>query len=106
MTRVTMYWQRLRLEAEGHTGFAKRGEDIICAAESMLVGALAGALEEAEARGRCEYKAKQSEGSAMVWANPTMGSIQEIKAYFRMAIKGFRMLSEEYPGYIVIKEVY
>ena len=105
MTKVTMYWERLRLEAEGHAGYAEPGKDIVCAAISMLTDALAGTLEEAEARGRCECKAKEKDGSVLIWANPTMGSVTEIKAYFRMAVTGFRMLQEQYPGHITIREV-
>ena len=105
MIRAVMYWERLRLEEEGHAGYAEKGKDIVCSAASMLTGALAGALEEAEDRGRCEYKAKMGEGRAIIWANPAIGSVQEIKAYFKMAVKGYRMLQEQYPGYVTIREV-
>ena len=105
MIRATMYWARLRLEVDGHADYAEKGKDIVCAGASMLTGALAGALEEAEDRGRCEYKAKNSDGKALIWAEPAMGSVQEIKAYFRMAVKGYRMLEEQYPGNVTIREV-
>ena len=104
MIKAVMYWDRLRLEVNGHAG-GIFGQDIVCAGASMLVHALAGVLEEAEARGRCECKAKKAEGSSLIWANPTMGSIAEVKAYFKMAVKGFRMLQEEYPGKVAITEV-
>lgn len=105
MIRATMYWARLRLEVDGHADYAEKGKDIVCAGASMLTGALAGALEEAEDRGRCEYKAKNGDGKALIWAEPAMGSVQEIKAYFRMAVKGYRMLEEQYPGNVTIREV-
>ena len=105
MIKAVMYWDRLRLEVNGHAGAGVIGQDIVCAGASMLVSALAGVLEEAEARGRCECKAKQGEGSSLIWANPTMGSMVEIKSYFKMAVKGMRMLAEEYPGNVVMQEV-
>ena len=105
MTKATMIWDRLRLDVEGHAGYAEEGKDIVCAGVSILTYALARALEEAEQRGRCEYKAKIEGDRALIWANPRMGYLSEIKAYFRIAVAGLRMLQEEYPGYVVIKEV-
>lgn len=105
MTKAVMYWNRMRLEVTGHAGFAAKGQDIVCAGASMLVCALGKTLEEAEQRGRCECKIRDSDGSALIWAIPTMGSMNEIKAYFRMCVTGFRMLQEQYPGNVLIKEV-
>jgi len=105
MIRAVMYWNKLRLEVEGHAGTAEKGKDLVCAAASMMTGALAGALEEAMARGRTIGEWKQEDGNAVIWADPNMGSLNEIKAYFRMCVKGFRMLQEEYPANVSIKEV-
>ena len=105
MIRATMYWDRLRMETEGHAGYAEEGQDIVCAGASMLMYALGRVMEESEARGRCECKTKITDGKMIVWSNPTMGAINEIKAYFRMAVTGFRMLQEEYPGKVTIREV-
>lgn len=105
MTKVTMYWPRLRLEVSGHAGADEIGKDIVCAGESILVYALAQTLENAENRGRCEYKAKIDGPEALIWANPTMGSLNEIKAYFRFAVNGLKMLAEQYPGNVSVKEV-
>ena len=105
MIRATMYWSRMRMEVDGHADYAEKGQDIVCAGASMLTQALGATLEEAEARGRCECKAKNDDGKALIWANPTLGSMAECKAYFRMAVKGFRLLQEQYPGYVSMKEV-
>lgn len=105
MIKATLYWGRLRLEVKGHAGMAEPGKDIVCAGASMLVGALGGVLEEAEQRGRCEFKFKEKDGEALIWANPTMGAVNEVKAYFRMCAKGLRMLQEQYPANVHIKEV-
>jgi uncharacterized protein YsxB (DUF464 family) len=43
LTRVTLFWGEkglLGLESRGHSGFAPKGEDIVCAAVSALVQAL------------------------------------------------------------------
>ena len=105
MTKVSMYWQKLRIEIEGHAGYAEKGNDIVCAAESMLAYALAGVLEDAQQRGRTGFRHREGDGRMVLSADPNMGSSQEIKAYFRMAVMGFRMLREQYPQHIEIREV-
>lgn len=105
MTKAVMYWDRLRIDVEGHAGAGEVGQDIVCAAASMLINALAGVLEEAEERGRMQYGFKTEDGKASVYANPNLGYLNEAKAYFRMCVKGFRMLAKEYPKNVDIKEV-
>ena len=105
MIRGAMYWQRMRLEIKGHANFDEKGKDIVCAGASMITGALIGVLEDAKARGRTQFEWKQDGADLQIWADPNMGSMNEIKSYFRMAVKGLRMLAEEYPKYVEMKEV-
>lgn len=105
MIRAMMDWNRLRMESAGHADYAEKGKDIVCAGASMLTGALAGALQEAEERGRCKCTAKNRDGYAMLQAEPTLSNRGEIKAYFRMAATGFRMLAEQYPKNVEFREV-
>ena len=105
MIRATMYWNRLRLEVDGHAGYDEKGKDIVCAGVSMMVNALAGVLEDAEMRGRTAASCESADGKAVIWADPNLGNLSEIKAYFRMCVKGLQMTAEAYRGYIEIKEV-
>ena len=107
MTKAIMYWNRMRMEVQGHANADEKGKDIVCAGVSMITGALIGMLEEAEARGRtmAEWKWDENKALLVIWADPNMGSLAEIKAYFRMCIKGLRMLHDEYPRYVDVKEV-
>ena len=105
MTKAVMYWNRLRLEVKGHADYAEQGKDIVCAGVSMLTGALVGVLEDAEARGRTMFEWKENGADLTIWADPNMGSMNEIKSYFRMTVKGLRMLAEQYPKHVEIKEV-
>ena len=41
MIKAVMYWNRLRLEVDGHAGYDEKGKDIVCAGVSMMVNALA-----------------------------------------------------------------
>lgn len=106
MTEARMDWGRMRITVEGHANAAKAGEDIVCAGISMMVNALAGALEEAQERGRTTFTYERDDraGRARIQANPKMGSMAEIKAYFRMCVKGLKMVQAEYPKYIRVRE--
>ena len=105
MIKARMYWSRMRIEISGHAGYEEKGRDIVCAGVSALAYALAAALEEAKKRGRTAAEMKESEGEIQIWADPEMGSLNEIKAYFRMCVKGIRLMQEEYPKHVEIKEV-
>lgn len=105
MIKATMYWNRMRLDVDGHAGAAEKGEDLICAAVSMMTQTLGRVLEETEARGRIECKVVNREGKAMIWANPTIGCMNETKAYFRFVVLGLRLLARQYPANVAVKEV-
>jgi len=105
MTRAVMYWDRMRLEVKGHAGGGEKGKDIVCAAISMLAEALVGVLDEAEKRGRTSYGCKEGDGMIIVWADPGLGNLNEIKAYFRMCATGLKMLKQEYPKNVDFSEV-
>ena len=105
MIKARMYWDKMRLEVGGHAGYAEKGQDIVCAGVSMLTGALGGVLEEAQKRGRTTFEWKELDETLIITGDPNMFAISEIKAYFRMCVKGLRMLQEQYPANVEIKEV-
>ena len=105
MIKAVMYWNRMRLEVSGHANTAPKGQDLVCAAASMMTAALAGTLEDAEKRGRTTAGYEDKNGTVTIWADPIMGSLNEIKSYYRMAVKGLKILQEEYPKNVEIKEV-
>ena len=105
MIRATMYWGRLRMEIEGHAGYAEEGKDIVCAGASTIVDALVGVLQDAQTRGRTTMQAEEKDGKVIIWADPMMGSLNEIKAYFRMCVKGFQVLQEQYKENAKVREV-
>lgn len=105
MIKATMYWSRLRMEIEGHAGYAEEGGDIVCAGASALVEALVGVLHDAEQRGRTTADAEERDNKLIIWADPNMGSLNEIKAYFRVCVKGLQLLQSNYRDNVGIKEV-
>ena len=106
MTKATMYWNRMRLEVSGHAGGGTKGNDLICAGISALISALIGSLQEAEQRGRCDMDYDEKDGEARVWADPIMGCSNEIRAYFKMCMKGLRMMEQQYPENVKAEEVH
>ena len=105
MIRARMYWDNMRLEVTGHAGYAEAGKDIVCAGASMLTAALQGVLDDAHQRGRTTFTVKDNGERLLIIADPMMGSMNEIKAYYRMCVKGFRMLAGQYPEYVKCEEV-
>ena len=105
MITARMNWNELRMDVSGHAGYAEPGQDIVCAGASMLVQAMAGALEDAEKRGRTRAEVREKDGTVTIWADPNADCISEIKAYFKMCVRGMRMMAEEYPKNVEIKEV-
>jgi uncharacterized protein YsxB (DUF464 family) len=105
MIIARMSWARLRLEVKGHAQYGTAGNDIVCAGASTLVYALAEALRVAEERGRTEADIEDKDGKIVIWAEPSIYNLGEIKAYFRMCVRGLQMLKNQYPRNIDIKEV-
>ena len=106
MIHAKMDWKKLELKMWGHAGHAEKGKDIVCAGASILFDALGAALAEAQERGRTKHRFYDLGGTAFIHAaDPGLQSIGEIKAYYRMAVKGLRMLAEQYPKNVELKEV-
>lgn len=106
MTRVKMDWRRLVLDLDGHAGSGMYGQDIVCAAESMLTQALLQTLIDMESEKKLglEWTGSPEIGFLHVEAAPAEGYRDEVTACYRMAVTGLRMLEERYPKYIRIEE--
>lgn len=107
MTKAKMDWPQLVLQLEGHADAGRYGEDIVCAAESMLTQALLQTLIDAEGGKKCSvfWTGSPEMGFLRIEAAPAQGYAQEIRACFRMAVTGLRMLEEKYGKYITLEEV-
>ena len=107
MTKARMDWKRMELELDGHADYAPAGQDIVCAAVSILTHSLIGALQELEAKyglAQVEWSGNQAEGSMRIRGRVCWANLSVIRAYFEMAVTGLRMLAEEYPEHIELKE--
>lgn len=79
---------------KGHAGTAPKGEDLVCAAASILVYALAG-LEKLEQLG--EHKARINSGYSMVRTEPLPGLWPNVVTAYDAVCNGFAILQKQYP---------
>lgn len=98
MTKVTIHKNKsgdyLGFLCEGHAGFAKRGEDIVCAAISVLTINTINSLEEltkepmqvetdeAAGRIRCTFKAHPLQETSRVLMDSLTLGLQRIQAQY------------------------
>ena len=108
MTVILMNWEDMTLVASGHAGGGEKGQDIICAGLSALTQALLFTLQDAKKRGRCalKWKIDEDSGDLRIDCRPYSGYYAEIRAYFRVIMKGLNSMAEVYPENIKIGEVW
>ncbi len=92
----------LCLTVEGHAGYAPKGQDIVCAAVSVLVQALAGALSRLDENRLFDFAVDgiADSGCAGITAVPTSQGWDRVYGMFQMALTGFYLLGKAYPDYV------
>ena len=106
MTRVS-FFQEGKLftgfRAEGHTGYAPAGSDIVCAGVSALLQSTVVALAELLAI-PVELKAEKKTGLMICWLPAAVTGEQKEKAdlLFRSAHLGLLRMAEEYPQHLEV----
>ena len=107
MTQARMDWKWMELTLDGHAGAGEKGQDLVCAAISMLSQALVTALQELEHKTGCtrvKWSGTPEEGRLKVRATVNWTNLTLVRAYFEVAVTGLRMLGERYPEYIRLEE--
>ena len=87
-----------RLSVKGHSGYAERGRDIVCAGVSTLTQALAATLSAN--RGSLlslDIESDESTASITIAATPITGCESYVSALFSMTLHGMELLSSAYP---------
>ena len=87
----------LRVKAEGHAGFAKRGEDIVCAAVSILMYCYVAELIRLGVKPQI-----RDEGESLEIA--PRKNLDEAKAAFETVSSGFRLLADDYAKHVRLEE--
>ena len=87
------------MEMQGHAMTAPKGEDLICAAATMVAYTLAQAVQFLYEQGRLEEKPKIQieDGYAFVSASPNGDSLAETLMVFWVSQVGAYVLEHNYP---------
>lgn len=82
-----------RLTVRGHAAYAPRGQDIVCAAASALLYALAGSLQQS---GGDVPDVSVAPGFVKITGGP------EDTASFALTVGGLRQLAMRYPAHVAV----
>ena len=96
--------QQMRMSVCGHAEYAPKGQDIVCAAVSILVQAMACSLSKLGRKTLYDFAVDGVAGSGCVGitAIPTASGNERVRGIFESAVMGFCLLSDAYPGYVRI----
>ena len=96
----------LYLTAQGHSGHAARGQDIVCAGISAIINALGFWLSKQSGR-LCpgETVLDFAKGRAVVRCVPKNADREIVLQMFKFAIDGISLIAGEYPECVEIKNI-
>lgn len=101
MIKVTAYGKERKLKMRGHSDFARKGEDIICAAASFAYDMFKCTLLANS--DKCKVDISEDDGKAEIAYMPTDSDYAAAAdLLFRYTVNGLLMLSETYPDNIKV----
>ena len=94
----------ITLRLSGHAGQAKKGEDIVCAAASILSYTVAQTIQFMYEQGYLQKKPylKLEEGNTVIIAKPNPENYEEALHTFFVAQVGYHLLAKNYPQYVTL----
>lgn len=106
MIEVIYDCAKFDLRVTGHAGAAPRGEDLVCAAATMLVRTFAQNAKVMDHAGIVSgVQIELEEGNAHVCCKPAKKYRAVASAVLQGICIGFEMLEKEYPEYLKFKAV-
>ena len=91
-----------RMTIEGHAGAGPKGEDIVCAAASILMWTLAERAAERPELGSMIHT--DSEGArAEIRCRPEKGWGLRCRDLYETILTGYELLREEYPDFVEVE---
>lgn len=98
MIRARYGRRSLSLDLCGHAHFAPKGQDIVCAAVSVLALTAAAALQD---EGERFYpRVVERPGALRIACEPAEGSRRACRRLLDTIWIGFELLAQEYPDYV------
>lgn len=98
MTKIKYDPMEISLEVTGHAGYAPAGQDIVCAAVSILTMTLENMVSDHAESLRPQIYRKA--GEIRVSCSPTKGNSKRCTTIFDTIFGGFELLSMNYPEYV------
>lgn len=95
----------IHMTLKGHAGAAPKGEDLICAAATMLAYTVAQAVQFLYEQGKLQKKPKIhiKDGEATIIATPTEEAYPETLHTFWVAQCGAHVLAHNYPQNVALE---
>lgn len=90
----------LKLRAEGHAGYAPKGQDIVCAAVSTLMQALAFSVNDREDG----FAVASSSGAAETYLELQARATPENRAKFELVTDGLELVAQLYPKFVTFDD--
>lgn len=102
MTEIT--FDGLRMRAKGHAGFAKYGEDVVCAGLSTLFVTVEEIIIEMRDEGLLaeEPEVQLCSGDVVLAMEPREKGRYKAETLWEFLRTGVKLLAERYPQYVVI----
>ena len=92
---------QIQVRIRGHAGYAPAGEDIVCAAASMLGALLEETLLRENTQGGLRFLSVQkSNGVLELDFSPTLPGWSRLSPVLEAVEHGFRLLADQYPSYV------
>lgn len=91
---------------EGHSRYAPRGEDLVCAAVTILAHTLADNVRQLLRRFGGDGVTDVDDGNGTIWFTPDRAADKEEACMvFDAVCAGYRLLSERFPEYVQYEEL-
>ncbi|MBN2794905.1 MAG: ribosomal-processing cysteine protease Prp [Clostridia bacterium] len=109
MTKVTVKYKQgqiVSISAEGHSGYAPHGEDIVCAAVSVLMQTAVNSMYKVAGFDYIIYDEEPKTAYMYLELPGNVSDDQALKAQIilKTVLTGFQGISESYPKYIRLYE--
>lgn len=106
MVHVTYDCGKFDLRVTGHAGAAPRGEDLVCAAVTMLARTFAENAKQMDKAGIVSgVHIELEEGNAHVWCRPAKKYRAVAASVLQAICIGFEILEREYPEYVKFRAI-
>jgi len=100
MTVATYNRRDTALTVKGHAGYANPGEDVVCAAASMLALTAIAVVQDNAATFYPVVSQSKKDGEMRIVCRPNGGSITSCRRVLDTIFTGYEILAGQYPDHV------